>query len=203
MRYMSVAREQPPVERIVRPFQDFAHKQSSGGVLLIAVTAVALVWANSPWSDSYFALWDSKLTVGVGDFTLSKDLTHWINDGLMAVFFLVVGLEIKREVLVGELSSIRGATLPVVAQRVQRALDSRQQRAEPHAKSGPGVQPAGPSAAGPANRPAATGALNGTGLHPHPPPPCGRSPPVAPELMREHCAAHPATGRQARRQTAE
>jgi NhaA family Na+:H+ antiporter len=103
------------VERIVRPFQDFAHKQSSGGVLLIAVTAVALVWANSPWGDSYVALWDSKLTVGVGDFTLSKDLTHWINDGLMAVFFLVVGLEIKREVLVGELSSIRSAALPVAA----------------------------------------------------------------------------------------
>jgi NhaA family Na+:H+ antiporter len=103
------------VERIVRPFQDFAHKQSSGGIILVFVTAVALVWANSPWSDSYAALWDSKLTVGLGDFTLSKDLTHWINDGLMAVFFLVVGLEIKREVLVGELSSVRSAALPVAA----------------------------------------------------------------------------------------
>jgi NhaA family Na+:H+ antiporter len=112
---MSIAREQPPVERIVRPFQDFAHKQSSGGVLLIIATAVALVWANSPWGESYAALWQTKLTVGVGDFSLSKDLTHWINDGLMAVFFLVVGLEIKREVLVGELSSLRGAALPVAA----------------------------------------------------------------------------------------
>ncbi len=115
MLYMSVARERPPVERIVRPFQDFAHKQSSSGIILVFVTVVALVWANSPWSDSYAALWDSRLTVGVGDFTLSKDLTHWINDGLMAVFFLVVGLEIKREVLVGELSSIRSAALPVAA----------------------------------------------------------------------------------------
>src|SRR5688572_30665196 len=112
---MSVAREQPPVERIVRPFQDFAHKQSSGGILLIAATAVALVWANSPWGESYAALWHTKLTVGIGDFSLSKDLTHWINDGLMAVFFLVVGLEIKREVLVGELSTLRGAALPVAA----------------------------------------------------------------------------------------
>ena len=111
---MSVV-ETPPVERIVRPFQDFAHKQSSGGILLIFATAVALVWANSPWGEGYAALWQTKLTVGVGDFSISKDLTHWINDGLMAVFFLVVGLEIKREVLVGELSSVRGAALPVVA----------------------------------------------------------------------------------------
>jgi Na+:H+ antiporter, NhaA family len=112
---MSSAREQPPVERIVRPFQDFAHKQSSSGILLIMATVVALVWANSPWAESYAALWHTKLTVGVGDFSISKDLTHWINDGLMAVFFLVVGLEIKREILVGELSSIRNATLPVAA----------------------------------------------------------------------------------------
>jgi Na+:H+ antiporter, NhaA family len=112
---MSVAREQPPVERIVRPFQDFANKQSSGGILLIIAAAVALIWANSPWGESYAALWHTKLTVGVGDFSITKDLTHWINDGLMAVFFLVVGLEIKREVLVGELSSVRGAALPVAA----------------------------------------------------------------------------------------
>jgi hypothetical protein len=91
------------VERIVRPFQDFARKQSSGGILLIIATVVALVWANSPWSERYAALWHTKLTVGIGEFSISKDLTHWINDGLMAVFFLVVGLEIKREVLVGEL----------------------------------------------------------------------------------------------------
>ena len=113
--YVSVAREQPPVERIVRPFQDFADKQSSGGILLIIATAGALVWANSPWSETYAALWHTKLTVGVGDFSISKDLTHWINDGLMAIFFFVVGLEIKREVLVGELSSVRNAALPVAA----------------------------------------------------------------------------------------
>ncbi len=112
---MSVAREHPPVERIVRPFQDFSHKQSSGGIILIIATVVALVWANSPWGDSYVALWHTKLTVGVGDFSVSKDLTHWINDGLMAIFFFVVGLEIKREVLVGELSSARNAVLPVAA----------------------------------------------------------------------------------------
>jgi Na+:H+ antiporter, NhaA family len=114
MRHMSVV-ERRPVVKIVRPFQDFAHKQSSGGILLIAATVIALIWANSPWAEGYAALWHTKLSVGVGDFSLTKDLTHWINDGLMAVFFLVVGLEIKREVLVGELSSVRGAALPVAA----------------------------------------------------------------------------------------
>jgi Na+:H+ antiporter, NhaA family len=112
---MSVARERPPVERIVRPFQDFAHKQSSGDILLIVATAIVLAWANSPWAQSYAALWHTKLTITVGQFSLSKDLTHWINDGLMAVFFLIVGLEIKREVLVGELSSPRNASLPDAA----------------------------------------------------------------------------------------
>jgi Na+:H+ antiporter, NhaA family len=112
---MNMVREQPPVGRIVRPIHDFAHKQSSGGILLIIATAVALVWANSPWAESYATLWHTKLTIGVGEFSISKDLTHWINDGLMAVFFLVVGLEIKREVLVGELSSARSAALPVAA----------------------------------------------------------------------------------------
>jgi Na+:H+ antiporter, NhaA family len=115
IKWLMQTAQRRPVERIVRPFQDFAHKQSSGGILLIAATVVALAWANSPWSESYAALWQTKLTVGLGEFSLSKDLAHWINDGLMAVFFLVVGLEIKREVLVGELSSVRGAALPVAA----------------------------------------------------------------------------------------
>jgi NhaA family Na+:H+ antiporter len=115
MRYMSVARERPAAERIVRPFQDFTDKQSSGGIVLIAATVIALAWANSPWAESYAALWHTKLTVGVGDLSLSKDLTHWVNDGLMAVFFFVIGLEIKREILVGELSSVRNAALPVAA----------------------------------------------------------------------------------------
>ena len=112
--HMSVKPE-PRVEKIVRPFQDFASKSSSGGILLIIATAVALVWANSPLGESYEALWGTKLTFGLGELSLSKDLTHWINDGLMAVFFLVVGLEIKREVLVGELSSVRNAALPIAA----------------------------------------------------------------------------------------
>jgi Na+:H+ antiporter, NhaA family len=104
-----------PVEKIVRPFQEFADNASSGGLLLIAVALVALVWANSPWGESYAQLWGTKLSVGLGGFSIEEDLTHWINDGLMAVFFLVVGLEIKREILVGELSSPRQAALPLAA----------------------------------------------------------------------------------------
>jgi Na+:H+ antiporter, NhaA family len=111
---MSVKRARP-VEKIVRPFQEFADKESSGGLLLITAAIVALVWANSPWGDSYTELWGTKLSVGLGSFSLEKDLTHWINDGLMAVFFLLVGLEIKREILVGELSSPRRAALPIAA----------------------------------------------------------------------------------------
>ena len=102
-----------PVEKIVRPFQAFADRASSSGILLIAAAIGALVWANSPWGASYSGLWETKLSIGLGSFSIEKDLTHWINDGLMAVFFLVVGLEIKREILVGELSSPSQAALPL------------------------------------------------------------------------------------------
>ena len=111
---MSVKRVRP-VEQIVRPFQYFADKASSGGILLIAAAIVALVWANSPWGESYTGLWETQLSFALGPFSIEDDLTHWINDGLMAVFFLVVGLEIKREILVGELSSPRRAALPLAA----------------------------------------------------------------------------------------
>ncbi len=104
-----------PVEKIVRPFQAFADKASSGGILLIVAAIVALVWSNSPWGESYTGLWGTELSVGLGPFSIEEDLTHWINDGLMAVFFLVVGLEIKREILVGELSTPRRAALPLAA----------------------------------------------------------------------------------------
>ena len=111
---MGVKRRRP-VETIVRPFQEFANRASSSGILLIAAAIGALVWANSPWGASYSGLWETKLSIGLGSFSIEKDLTHWINDGLMAVFFLVVGLEIKREILVGELSSPRRAALPLAA----------------------------------------------------------------------------------------
>jgi NhaA family Na+:H+ antiporter len=107
--------QKPPIERILRPFQEFTRLEASGGILLLLCTMVALVWANSPWSDSYFNLWQTKLKIGLGSFILDKPIILWINDGLMAMFFFVVGLEIKREILVGELSSPKQATLPIVA----------------------------------------------------------------------------------------
>ncbi len=103
------------LSRLLRPFQEFAHTEALGGVLLFACALIALIWANSPWSESYSTLWETKLTIGAGSFELSKSLLHWINDGLMAIFFFVVGLEIKREVLVGELASRRKAALPIAA----------------------------------------------------------------------------------------
>ena len=99
----------------MRPFQAFAERESSGGILLLAATAVALGWANSPWADSYAALWHTPVTVGFAGLTFSRELLFWVNDALMAVFFLVVGLEIKRQLLVGELASPRRAALPIIA----------------------------------------------------------------------------------------
>lgn len=99
----------------VRPFQDFAGRESAGGILLLACTVVALVWANSPWEHYYTASWHTRLAVTLGRFELSHDLHFWVNDALMAVFFFVVGLEIKRELLAGELASRRQAALPILA----------------------------------------------------------------------------------------
>ena len=92
----------------------FIRSETSGSVLLFAATIVALIWANSPWSASYFALWKLPLQLGRRPL-LSMDLHHWIDDGLMVLFFLAVGLEIKREIVKGELSSFRQAALPIVA----------------------------------------------------------------------------------------
>jgi NhaA family Na+:H+ antiporter len=100
---------------MVEPFQKFIHAESAAGILLMVSTVVALVWANSPWADVYAAFRRLPVTLGAGDFVLTEPLVLWINDGLMAMFFFVIGLEIKREVLVGELSSLRQAALPLTA----------------------------------------------------------------------------------------
>jgi NhaA family Na+:H+ antiporter len=103
------------VQPIVEPFQKFIHAESAGGILLLAATFVAMVWANSPWATTYTEFWHIPVSLVVGSHTLTETLLEWINDGLMAMFFFVIGLEIKREILVGELASWRQAALPLAA----------------------------------------------------------------------------------------
>ena len=85
------------------------------GVVLLAAAAIALAWANSPWASAYEALWHLKLGLGAVEFLPARELHFWVNDGLMSIFFLVVGLEIRREMHEGALSDPRVATLPIVA----------------------------------------------------------------------------------------
>jgi Na+:H+ antiporter, NhaA family len=104
-----------PIELIKSPFVRFAKMEAAGGILLLVSTFVALVWANSPWEHTYHAMWTTQVDVGFGRYVLSETRHQWINDGLMAVFFFLVGLEIKREVLIGELSSLKQAAFPLIA----------------------------------------------------------------------------------------
>ena len=96
-------------------FEWFVHSQVSGSILLLACTVAALVWATSHWAPIYDQLLHTKIGLSWGDAAFKLSLHHWINDGLMVIFFFVVGLEIKREILFGELASVRRAALPVVA----------------------------------------------------------------------------------------
>lgn len=104
-----------PLVHILRPMQEFIHKAQSGGIVLLMMTVLALAIANSPLSDGYMALLDTHIGITAGPFVLDESVLHWINDGLMAVFFFLVGLEIKREILIGELASPRAAALPIIA----------------------------------------------------------------------------------------
>ncbi len=98
---------------LVRPFESFASTEASGGILILLATVAALVLVNSRLAPLYEHLWAFRATIGANGYALDHTLHFWINDGLMAVFFLVVGLEIKREILIGELASFRKAALPV------------------------------------------------------------------------------------------
>ncbi|MCU1387331.1 MAG: Na+/H+ antiporter NhaA, partial [Ilumatobacteraceae bacterium] len=101
--------------RLPSPMRDFLATESAGAVLLGVGALAALVWANSPWSASYTSLWSSNASVAVAGHAITLDLRHWVNDALMTVFFLVVGLEIKREVTTGHLATRRAALLPIAA----------------------------------------------------------------------------------------
>ncbi len=96
--------------------KNFIKGESFGGILLILSTVIAVIWANSDWSDQYHHLWhEIDLSVGFGSFQMKGNIHHWINDGLMAIFFFTIGLEVKREIIGGELSSIKKAILPISA----------------------------------------------------------------------------------------
>ena len=105
-----------PIERLLKPFALFAKQASAGGIVLLACALIAMLWANSPLSEYYFRLWSIPVEVRFGNLVdIDKPLLLWINDGLMAVFFFLVGMEIKRELLVGELRSPRKAALSMAA----------------------------------------------------------------------------------------
>lgn len=108
-------RPTPAMLRLVRPIRAFLQHKLAGAGLLIAAALIAVLLANSPWSEAWHEFLHMHLGLTVGTFQLDKTLTHWINDGLMGVFFFVVGLEIKREVKIGELSTVRKALLPALA----------------------------------------------------------------------------------------
>jgi len=103
------------VTKYIRAFQDFISKEALSGVLLFFSTLMAVFIANSSLSQEYYALWHMPLGINLGAMGISMSLTYWIDDGLMALFFLMVGLEIKREMLIGELSSFQKASFPVIA----------------------------------------------------------------------------------------
>jgi len=100
---------------IISPLQDFLRRETAGAVLLAIGALIGLLWANSPWSESYYDFWHSEISITVAGHTLALDLHAWLNDGLMTIFFFVVGLEIKRELTLGHLASRKAATLPIVA----------------------------------------------------------------------------------------
>jgi len=104
-----------PIDRLVGSFARFLHIEATSGIVLLFFTAAALALANSPFADAFLGIWKIPLGFEVGEFQVSHSLKHWINDGLMAVFFFVIGLEVKREIVLGELRDIRRAALPIAA----------------------------------------------------------------------------------------
>lgn len=104
-----------PIDRVLRPLDRFIRDQSMAGMALVVSAIIAVVLANSPWRDAYHHFWEHSASIRVGDFIFERDLHHLINDGLMAVFFFVVALELKREFIGGELAELKNAILPLAA----------------------------------------------------------------------------------------
>lgn len=103
------------VKKLLTPFQKFVQIESLSGILLFSATAMAMILANSPLADQFQSVWQYKIGISATGFELVKPLILWINDGLMTVFFFLIGLEIKRELLLGELNTVKKATFPLVA----------------------------------------------------------------------------------------
>jgi NhaA family Na+:H+ antiporter len=108
-------REPNQILRVVKPFRDFMRLESSSSFILLAFIAAAMVIANTPLAHYYFEFWETPISLTVGSFTLEFDLHHLINDLLMTLFFLLIGLEIKREIIIGELCQLSRALLPIIA----------------------------------------------------------------------------------------
>jgi len=102
-------------DKVITPFEEFIHRQTTSGMLLMGTAILALILANSALASFYSDLQHMMISIKIGSWSLEKSLHHWVNDGLMALFFFVVGLELKREILVGELADMRKAALPMVA----------------------------------------------------------------------------------------
>ena len=105
----------PPIKQILKPVSKFIHQEYTSGIVLFSCVVIAILWANSTWQEAYHHLWEMKFSISFSEYSLDKPLHIWINDGLMALFFFVIGLELKREFMVGELSTAKKAALPMVA----------------------------------------------------------------------------------------
>ena len=102
-----------PIQRFQKPLIAFTHIESASGIVLLVCTAIALIAANSPYAEAYAAFWNQEFSVSIADFELAYPLWYWVNDGLMPIFFFIIGLEIKRELVIGELSDPKKVVLPV------------------------------------------------------------------------------------------
>jgi len=102
-------------QQVLTPFEEFIRDESAGGILLMLCAMAALIIANTSLFEAYDQILHTKISIGFGEYAITESVHHWINDGLMALFFLIIGLEIKREILVGELADLRQAALPIAA----------------------------------------------------------------------------------------
>jgi NhaA family Na+:H+ antiporter len=115
MEHLDTALPEATIDRLTRPLARFVHVQAASGVVLFIASVVAIVLANTAWGEAVYHFWETPFEVVLGSFVFHSTVLHLINDGLMAIFFFVIGLEVKREIVSGELRDIRKAVLPIFA----------------------------------------------------------------------------------------